>query len=176
MASFRECCPTNLGEKKCFLSLQYFNHFSVNTFLYPFSGFFLISPIHFSPLRSLRSSFIFRGILWDLLSIASTAGHRFSVSDVFRFNSSDRIRRRRLANDCWNVQLVSIAALLHHDISNRLLNARLQKFAVVYRIAGSVSVSSVVRINPRWKCLFYVLQRQSRSSDVVKHVHVNEVG
>lgn len=138
--SSRECSRTSLAARKCFSSRLASNHFSVNTFF---------SVCLFScgrPTISLlgRSRFILCGVVRDLFNIAGTAGHRISVSDVFRANPSHWVCGRRLANDCWNVQLISTATFLHHDIRHRLLNAGLQIFAVVYRIAGSVLVSSVV--------------------------------
>lgn len=97
-----------------------------------------------------RSSIIFCGIFWDLLSSSSSVGHRISVSDVLGTHLSYRICWWGLANHRGNVQLVSTATFLHYDIRHRLLNAGLQIFAVVYRIAGSVSVSAVVCTNPWW--------------------------
>lgn len=150
MASSRECCPTSLAARRCFSFRLCSNHSSVNTFWFVSLRILLRLNLNF-PIFSFhphhvssRSCPLLRRVLRDLFSIAGTVGHRLRVSYVLRTNFGHRVCRRRLANNCWNVQLISTATLLHHDIRHRLLNAGLQIFAVVYRIAGSVFVSSVV--------------------------------
>lgn len=49
-----------------------------------------------------------------------------------------------MAYDCWNVQSLSTAALLYHDIGHSLLNSRLQTFTAMHRNAGSDFMSFVV--------------------------------
>lgn len=126
-------------------------------------------------LLSRRSSFIFCGIIRDLFSTASSVRDRFSFSNVFRINFSDWIRRRRLENDCWNVQFISTATFLHHDIRHRLLNSRLQVFAVVYRNAGSVFAAPVVcKHKSLIENVCFMFSDDGECLVAVKHVHDRE--
>lgn len=134
------------GEMRIQFSIFNFDESFFLLFKFKFRNFILFYPF---PLRSYhiriyRSRSLFLWIFRALLSIKSDAGSRFRFGYLRRTHPCDRVCRWRLAYDCWNVQSLSTATLLHHDIRHRLLNTRLQIFTAMHWIAGSGFMSFVV--------------------------------